>query len=84
MAKYWGPLVDSAKDASTKAAASGSGDAAKLASQYAMRESLKRILDAVGDLATLLDVGGKVYTEEYTEAAISSTLAILGKFCWGQ
>lgn len=75
-----GALVDSAKDASTKAAASGSGDAAKLASQYALRDSLKRILDAVGDLATLLDVGGKVYTEEYTEAAISSTLAILGKF----
>ncbi|MBN2418528.1 MAG: hypothetical protein JXL81_04030 [Deltaproteobacteria bacterium] len=56
------------------------GEIAKqLATQQYMRDSLKRIAGAIGDLTAVLDVGGKLYSEQYDEAAISASLTFLGK-----
>lgn len=51
----------------------------QLATQQYMRDSLKRIAGAIGDLTAALDVGGKLYSEQYDEAAISASLTFLGK-----
>jgi hypothetical protein len=57
------------------------GDIAKqLATQQYVRDSLKRVADAIGDLTAVLDVGGKLYAEQYDEAAISTALTLLGKY----
>jgi hypothetical protein len=56
------------------------GDIAKqLATQQYVRDSLKKIAEAVGDLTSVLDIGGKIYSEQYDEAKVSTALFFLGK-----
>ncbi len=56
------------------------GEVAKqLATQQYVRDSLKRIADAIGDLTSVLDIGGKLYAEQYDDAKVSTAIFVLGK-----
>ncbi|NLA75470.1 MAG: hypothetical protein GX846_08405, partial [Deltaproteobacteria bacterium] len=52
----------------------------QLATQMYVRESLQRVSNAIGDLSAVLDVGGKLYAEQYDEALISAAITALGKY----
>jgi len=74
-----GELTDKAGDALVDGVKSGSGDLATLASQKVWRDRISNVSQAIGRLAAVLDVGGKVYSGQTEDAVVAGSLAVLGE-----
>ncbi len=74
-----GALTDSAGDALKEAVKTRSSDLAKIANQKVWRDKISDINQAIGRLSAVLDVGGKIYSEQYDEAAITTATTLLSE-----
>lgn len=74
-----GAVVKSGSKNFVNEAWKGGEVATQLATQKFVRDRLSKIVSAIGNLTAALDVGGKYYSEQYTEAGISASLTLLSK-----
>jgi hypothetical protein len=72
-----GELTDNATIALKEGVVGKSGDLAKLANQKVWRDKISNVSQAIGRLAAILDVGGKVYSGQTDDAIVAGGLAIL-------
>lgn len=75
-----GALSDGATDALRAGVQQGSPNLATLANQKVWRDKISAVNQAIGRLSAVLDVGGKIYSEQYDEAAISAAIALLSEY----
>lgn len=75
-----GALTDGAGDALKEGVKQGSPNLATLANQKVWRDKISAVAQAIGRLSSALDVGGKIYSEQYDEAAIAGALTLISEF----
>lgn len=72
-------LSDSAGEALKEALKERPGDIARFANQKVWRDRISNLNQAIGRAVAALDVGGKVYSEDYYEAGVSAALTLIGE-----
>ncbi|BCW99411.1 MAG: hypothetical protein KatS3mg024_2238 [Armatimonadota bacterium] len=72
-------LSDSAGDALKEAVKSKSGEIVKFANQKVWRDKISALNQAIGRALAVLDVSGKIYSEDYYEATISAGLTFISE-----
>ena len=74
-----GALTDGSGEALKEGVKTKSADLAKLANQNVWRDKISRVTQAIGRLSGMLDIGGKVYSQSYDDAAVSASLTVLSE-----
>jgi|GEM_PF-1045311 hypothetical protein len=72
-------LSDSAGDALKEAVKNKSGEIVKFANQKVWRDKISNLNQAIGRAVAVLDISGKVYSEEYYEAGVSAGLTFISE-----
>ncbi len=72
-------LTDGANDAFVEGVKNKSVDMAKLANQSVWRDKISKVNQAVGRLYAVMDIGGKIYSEQYDDAMVTGAMTILSE-----